>query len=68
MLEFAGTSARDVVQNKDNSFRAVFSRWENMMPHERVERIQKADNRIIIISTGKLEGHDHFIDFAFKEA
>ncbi|HVU14834.1 MAG TPA: hypothetical protein VHD90_26345 [Phototrophicaceae bacterium] len=67
VLEFAGTSARDIVQNKDNSFRAIFSRWENMMPHVRVEQVQKADNRIIILGTGKLDGNDPFIDFAFKE-
>jgi hypothetical protein len=67
VLEFAGLAARDVTQNKDNSFRAIFSRWENMMPHERVERIQKADNRIIILNSGKLESHDHFVEFAFKE-
>ena len=67
VLEFAGTAARDVIQNKDNSFHAVFSRWENMMPHERIERIQKADARIIILNNGKLESHDHFVDFAFKE-
>ena len=67
VLEFAGTSVRDVVQNKDNSFRAIFSRWENMMAHERIERIQKADGRIIILGNGKLEGNDHYVDFAFKE-
>lgn len=67
VLEFAGTAVRDISQNKDNSFRAVFSRWENMMPHERLERIQKADNRIIIVGSGKLESHDHYIDFAFKD-
>ena len=68
VLEFAGTAARDVIQNKDNSFHAIFSRWENMMPHERIERIQKADARIVILNNGKLESHDHFVDFAFKEA
>ena len=68
ILEFAGTSVRDVVQNKDNSFRAIFSRWENMMPHERIERIQKADARIIILGNGKLEGNDQYVDFAFKES
>ncbi len=67
ILSYAGCSARDVTQNKDNSFHAVFSRWENMMPHERLERIQKTDNRIIILANGKLESHDHFIDFAFKD-
>ena len=67
VLDFAGVAARDVIPNKDNSFRAIFSRWENLMPHERVERIQKVDNRIVILSTGKTETQDHFVDFAFKE-
>jgi len=67
VLEFAGTSARDITQNKDNSFRAVFSKWENMQPHERIERIEKADNRIVILKSGSLETHDHFLDFAFKD-
>ena len=38
-----------------------------MMPHERIERIQKADNRIVILKSGKLETHDHYFDFAFKD-
>jgi len=68
VLEFAGCAARDVVLNKDNSFHAIFSRWENMMPHDRVERIKKADGRIVILNTGKTETQDHFVDFAFKES
>ena len=68
MLDFAGTAARDITQNKDNSFRAIFSRWENMMPHDRQQRIEKADPRIVILESGKLETHDHFIDFAFKDS
>ncbi len=67
VLEFAGIQPRDVTQNKDNSFHAIFSRWENMMPHDRIERMQKADARIVILSNGKLESHDHFVDFAFKD-
>ena len=67
VLEFAGCAARDVIQNKDNSFRGIFSRWENMMPHDRLERIQKVDNRIIILSSGRTETQDHFVDFAFKD-
>lgn len=68
VLEYAGCAARDVILNKDNTFRGIFSRWENMMPHDRIERIQKADNRIVILSTGKTETQDHFVDFAFKES
>ncbi len=67
ILTYAGVTARDVTQNKDNSFHAVFSRWENMMPHERLEKIRSADPRIIVLANGKLESHDHFVDFAFKD-
>lgn len=67
ILSYSGCEARDVIQNKDNSFHAIFSRWENMMPHDRLERIRNADNRIVILANGKLETHDHFVDFAFKE-
>lgn len=67
VLEFAGCAVRDISQNQDFSFRAVFSRWENMMPHERIERIQKADGRIVILDSGKMENSDQFVEFAFKE-
>jgi hypothetical protein len=67
VLEYAGCAARDITQNKDLTFRAIFSRWENMMPNERLEKIQKADARIVIIRSGKLDTHDHFVEFAFKE-
>ncbi len=67
ILEFAGCAVRDITQNKDFSFRAIFSRWENMMPHERLERIQKADGRIVVLDSGKLETADQFVEFAFKE-
>lgn len=68
VLDFAGCAARDIEQRKDNSFHVIFSRWENMMPHERIERIQKVDNRIVILDNGKLDTHDHYVDFAFKES
>lgn len=68
ILEFSGVNTREIIENKDNSFRAIFSRWENMMPHDRIERIQKADPRIVVLGNGKLESHDHFVEFAFKES
>lgn len=67
LLEYAGCHAREVTPAGNNTFHAIFSRWENMMPHERVEKIKNADPRIIIIASGKLETHDHFVDFAFKD-
>lgn len=68
ILTYAGVAARDVLQNKDNSFHAIFSRWENVMPHERIEKIRGADPRIVVLANGKLETHDHFVDFAFKDS
>jgi hypothetical protein len=67
LLEYAGCHAREVTPGSNNTFHAVFSRWENMMPHDRLEKIQKADPRIVIVASGKLETHDHFVDFAFKD-
>lgn len=67
LLEYAGCLAREITPGNNNTFHAIFSRWENMMPHERLERIKKADPRIVIVASGKLETHDHFVDFAFKE-
>lgn len=67
ILVFAKCQPRDVIPNKDNSFHATFSSWGSMMLHEQVERVRKADPRIIVLNSGKLESHDYFIDFAFKD-
>jgi hypothetical protein len=68
ILVFAKCQPRDVTPNKDNSFRASFSSWGSMMLHEQVSRVQSADPRIIVLNSGKMENHDYFIDFAFKES
>ena len=68
ILVFAGCQPRDVITNKDNSLRATFSSWGSMMLHEQVTRISTADPRIVVLDSGKLESHDYFIDFAFKES
>lgn len=67
ILVFAGCQPRDAVQNKDNSLRATFSSWGSMMLHEQVEHVRTADPRIIVLDSGKLETHDYYIDFAFKD-
>jgi hypothetical protein len=67
ILVFAKCQPREVIPNKDNSFHATFSSWGSMMLHEQVERVKKADPRIIVLGSGKMESHDYFIDFAFKE-
>ncbi len=67
-LEYGGCQPQEIAQNKDNSFRATFSSWGKMTPHEQVKCIQSADPRIVVLNSGKLESHDYFIEFAFKEA
>ncbi len=67
ILVFAGCQPREVTTNRDNSLHATFSSWGSMMLHEQVGRVQSADPRIIILDSGKLETHDYYIDFAFKD-
>lgn len=67
LLEYAGVTARDVNRHKDNAFTAIFSRWQPFSDAERLERIQKADPRIIILDSGRLrDTSDPYVDFAFK--
>lgn len=68
VLTFAGTSPRDVQPKPDNTFMAVFSKWENIQPHERLEQIKKADLRLVVLQSGTLkDSHDPFVVFAFKD-
>ena len=68
MLSIAGIDPRDVETRGDNSFRAVFSRWQNLMEHERIERIKQSDSRIIVLGSGRTKDtQDPYIEFAFKE-
>lgn len=68
ILEYAGTNARDVNVNRQNVFTAVFSKWENLMPHERIEKLKKADMRLVVLNSGKIkETSDPFVEFAFKD-
>jgi hypothetical protein len=68
ILEYAGTHPRDVAHNRaSNTYTAVFSRWEPLMPHERLEKIKAADFRIEIVSSGKTrDTADPFVELAFK--
>ncbi len=67
ILVFAGCQPREVTQNRDNSLHATFSSWGSMMLHEQISHVQSADPRIIVLDSGKLETHDYYIDFAFKD-
>lgn len=67
ILAQAGTNVRDIIENRDHSYSLIFSRWENIMPHERLERIKAADQRVIILSSGKAKDtSDPLIEIAFK--
>lgn len=69
MLSVAGIDPRDIEQRGDKSFRAVFSKWQNIHDPERVEKIKKADNRVVILSSGRTKDtNDPFIEFAFKQS
>lgn len=66
-LSYAGSEPRDIEARPDNSFRAVFSRWENVRDHERVDKLKLSDNRIVVITSGRTKDtNDPFIEFAFK--
>lgn len=68
ILEYAGTNARDVSMNKQNVFTAIFSRWENLMPHERLEKLKKVDMRLVVLNSGKTKDTtDPYVEFAFKD-
>lgn len=68
ILEYSGTNPREVTVNKYNVFTSIFSKWENLMPHERIELLKKTDMRIIILNSGKTKDtNDPYVDFAFKE-
>lgn len=68
MLEYAGMNPRDVNVSKFNVFTAVFSKWENLMPHERIDILKRADMRLIVLNSGKTKDtNDPYIEFAFKD-
>lgn len=67
ILDYAGVSARDVKQHKDNVFSAVFSRWQPFSERERIDRITSFDPRILILNSGLLpDTKDPYVDFAFR--
>lgn len=67
ILEYVGIYPRELEQRKDNSFYTVFSKWEPIMPHERLEKLKSADPRIVILDSGKTkDGGDPWVTFAFK--
>jgi hypothetical protein len=69
MLSVEGIDPRDIETRKDHSFYAVFSKWQNIVDHERIAKIKRADNRVVILSSGRTKDtNDPFIEFAFKSS
>lgn len=68
IFTYAGTNPRDVrFDANTTTFTAVFSSWENIQPHERLERVKSADPRLVVVSSGKMkDGGDPYIEVGFK--
>lgn len=68
IFTYAGTNPRDVrFDPNTTTFTAVFSSWENIQPHERLERVKSADPRLVVVSSGKMkDGGDPYIEVGFK--
>lgn len=68
MLQYAGTTPRDVQVRPDNSVLAIFSRWENLTPPQRQEKVQKADFRLVILESGfTKDTRDPYLIFGFRK-
>jgi hypothetical protein len=68
ILMYVDATPRDVTPNKDGTFTAVFSRWQPLSDHERLDKIKSADGRIVIIGTGKTKDNsDPYVQFAFTK-
>jgi hypothetical protein len=67
-LEYIGATAKDIKIHNDNAITAIFSRWQPLAPHERLEKIKAADGNIVILDQGRLQdgGGDVYVDFAFR--
>jgi hypothetical protein len=67
MLQYAGTTPRDVQVRPDNTVLAIFSRWENLTPPQRQEKVQKADFRLVIVEAGfTKDTRDPYLIFGFR--
>lgn len=67
LMQYAGTVPRDVMPRADNTFLAIFSRWEDLTPSHRQAQLQKADFRLVILEAGQTKDtRDPYLIFAFK--
>jgi hypothetical protein len=68
LLAYANINPRDVVPNRDNTFVAIFSRWQPLSDQERLEILKQADPRIYVLSSGRNhDTSDPFVKFGFRK-
>jgi hypothetical protein len=67
LLSYVDANPRDVTPNKDNSYTAIFSRWQPLSDQERLAKVKSMDMRVVILANGKTkDSNDPFVVFAFK--
>jgi len=67
LLSYVDANPRDVTPNKDNSYTAIFSRWQPLSDQERLAKIKSMDMRVVVLANGKTkDSNDPFVVFAFK--
>jgi hypothetical protein len=67
LLEYIDCIPNIVQVRKDGTIYAVFSRWQPIAESERIKKIQGADRRIVILSSGRAkESGDYYVEFALK--
>ncbi|GEM_PF-2412527 len=68
LLNSAGVYSRQITLHPDNAITAVFARLQPVPQDERLRRLQEADERIVILDSGKLpDTGEPYIDFGFKD-
>ena len=68
LLTHIGLYPRALHVHADHVFTAVFSRLQPISQDQRIQAINEADSRIVILDYGKLpDSNDPYIDFAFRE-
>lgn len=68
LLVQIGLYPRTLHVHADHVFTAVFSRLQPISQDQRIQALNEADARIIVLDYGKLpDTNDPYIDFAFRE-
>jgi hypothetical protein len=68
ILNYANVNPRDIAPNRDNTFVAIFSRWQPLTDQERLDKLKQADPRIYVLSNGRNhDTSDPFVRFGFRK-